>query len=145
MSSKGTENIDARLTVTKELAGKGVVVFSDDLAQQPTLYAFDLVCAELLRERKATKKIQAQLTKMKRWRIVLAVCLLLAAVGCGVLAVNGDLLTMQYVGSTSSDKYHKPSCEYADKIYDGYLVHYASAEAAEHDGRVPCALCLGRK
>ena len=33
MSLKGTENIDARLAVTKELAGKGVVSFADDLAQ----------------------------------------------------------------------------------------------------------------
>ena len=145
MSLKGTENIQQRLIVTKELIKKGIEPFDDAAAQRPTLRAFDFLCAELLRERKSAEKCRFQVRKIKRLCVVLAVCLLLAAVGFGVLAVKGDLLTVQYVGSTSSDKYHKPSCEYAEKIYDGYLVHYASAEAAEHDGRVPCALCLGRK
>ena len=65
------------------------------------------------------------------------------AVLCIVLVVKGDLMTLRYVGSTTSDKYHKPSCEYAEKIYDGYLIYFDSVEAAERAGRTPCALCLG--
>lgn len=49
-------------------------------------------------------------------------------------------MTLRYVASASSDKYHKPSCEYAERIYDGYKIYYDSKEAEEADGRTPCAL-----
>ena len=145
MNLKGTENIQQRLIVTKELIKKGIEPFDDAAAQRPTLRAFDFLCAELLRERKSAEEERSKIKKIKRLCIALSVCLLIAVASCGFLAVKGDLLTVQYIGSTSSDKYHKPSCEYAEKIYDGYLVHYASAEAAERDGRTPCALCLPKK
>lgn len=77
--------------------------------------------------------------KQRNLAIVIAVLL---AAACVFLAIKGDLLTLRYVASTSSNKYHKPSCEYADRIYKGYKIYYDSAEAAEADGREPCALCL---
>ena len=79
---------------------------------------------------------------MKNQRNIAIIVAALLAVACVVIAIKGDLLTLRYVASTSSDRYHKPSCEYAERIYDGYIVYYDSPEAAEADGRKPCALCL---
>ena len=79
---------------------------------------------------------------MKRQRdLAIFVASLFAAL-CVFLAVKGDFVTLRYVASASSDKYHKPSCEYAERIYDGYKIYYRRKEAAEADGRTPCALCI---
>lgn len=82
-----------------------------------------------------------EIREMKEQRNLLAVLAAVLAVACIILAIQGDFLQIRYVGSTSSDKYHRESCEYADKIYEPYRVYYYSAAAAEADGRKPCALC----
>lgn len=45
MSLKGTENMHARLAITRELSSIGIPPFADDMGQQPSAKAFDFVCA----------------------------------------------------------------------------------------------------
>lgn len=82
-----------------------------------------------------------EIRKLKEQRNIMAAMAAVLAIICIVLAIRGDFLQIRYVGSTSSDRYHRESCEYADKIYEPYRVYYYSAAAAEADGRKPCALC----
>lgn len=46
-----------------------------------------------------------------------------------------------FVGSRLSDKYHDPSCRYAQKIDPENCIGWGSAEAAEADGYAPCKVC----
>lgn len=101
------------------------------------------LCRHILHLRRQLKeKTELSECWRKQRNIAVAVSALLAVALC-VTLVLGREKPAYYVGSTSSDKYHISSCEYADRIYDGYLIQYDSAEAAERDGRNPCALCLG--
>lgn len=79
--------------------------------------------------------------ELKAQRNILAGIVAFLIVVCAFLAVKGDFLQIRYIASTSSDRYHRESCEYAKRIYEPYRVYYYSASAAEADGRVPCALC----
>ncbi|HEY3244414.1 MAG TPA: hypothetical protein VGM03_13800 [Phycisphaerae bacterium] len=45
------------------------------------------------------------------------------------------------VGSRNSNVYHRPDCEWAQKIAPGNLVKYNSAKEAAADGRKPCGKC----
>jgi len=47
----------------------------------------------------------------------------------------------QFVGSTKSDKYHYPSCRWAEKILPENEIWFASAEEARAAGYVPCGVC----
>jgi methylphosphotriester-DNA--protein-cysteine methyltransferase len=47
----------------------------------------------------------------------------------------------QFVGSKKSDKYHYPSCEWAQKIKPENLVTFTSAQEALKAGYVPCKVC----
>ncbi len=47
----------------------------------------------------------------------------------------------KYVGSKKSDKYHYPSCKWAQKIKPENLVTFTSAEEALKAGYVPCKVC----
>lgn len=47
----------------------------------------------------------------------------------------------QYVGSTTSRKYHLPDCRYAKKIKPEHLVFFSSKEEAESKGYEPCKVC----
>jgi micrococcal nuclease len=47
----------------------------------------------------------------------------------------------KYVGSKKSDKYHYPSCKWAQKIKPENLVIFTSAEEALKAGYVPCKVC----
>lgn len=82
-----------------------------------------------------------EIKELREQRNILAALVAFLMVVCLILLVKGDFLQIRYVGSTSSDKYHRESCEYVDKIYEPYKVYYYSIEAAEADGRTPCALC----
>jgi methylphosphotriester-DNA--protein-cysteine methyltransferase len=46
-----------------------------------------------------------------------------------------------FVGSKNSDKYHDPSCEWAQKISPQNLVAFEDAEEAAVAGYVPCKVC----
>jgi len=59
-------------------------------------------------------------------------------------AVNETATTTtegQFVGSTKSDKYHYPSCRWAEKILPENEIWFASAEEARAAGYVPCGVC----
>lgn len=47
----------------------------------------------------------------------------------------------QYVGSTKSDKYHYPSCRWAEKINPSNEIWFSSSEDARAHGYVPCKVC----
>ena len=47
----------------------------------------------------------------------------------------------KYVGSSKSNKYHYPTCEWAAKINPKNLVIFKSAKEAQDAGYVPCKVC----
>jgi len=47
----------------------------------------------------------------------------------------------QFVGSTKSDKYHYPSCRWAEKILPENQIWFSSSEEARGAGYVPCGVC----
>lgn len=49
--------------------------------------------------------------------------------------------TRKYVGSTNSDKYHYPSCEWAKKISPANEIWFSSAADARAHGYIPCKVC----
>ena len=71
--------------------------------------------------------------KAKAKVLAVAVLLLLLLVGCGHQG--------KYVGSVNSDKYHKPSCEWAQKILPKNEVWFDTAEQARQAGYKPCKTC----
>ena len=51
------------------------------------------------------------------------------------------LLEYNYIGSSQSDKYHKPTCRWTDKINDENLIHFDTEEEAVAAGYQPCGTC----
>jgi hypothetical protein len=49
--------------------------------------------------------------------------------------------TGKYVGSTESDKYHNPTCQWARKIDSANELWFKDAGAANAAGYVPCGVC----
>ncbi|OPX94298.1 MAG: hypothetical protein A4E53_00092 [Pelotomaculum sp. PtaB.Bin104] len=49
--------------------------------------------------------------------------------------------TQQFVGSVNSDKYHYPSCRWADKIKSDNLITFSSVSEAKKAGYSPCQTC----
>ncbi len=47
----------------------------------------------------------------------------------------------RYVASTTSDKYHRPDCRYAEKIKDENKIFFSDAREAEEAGYSPCKVC----
>lgn len=47
----------------------------------------------------------------------------------------------EIIGSTSSDKYHKPSCSYAKNITEDNRIYFDSEEDARGQGYKPCGVC----
>ena len=56
-------------------------------------------------------------------------------------AFRESLKQYAYVGSSESDKYHRPTCRWTSKINDGNLVHFDSVEEAQAAGYEPCGTC----
>ena len=54
-----------------------------------------------------------------------------------------DSITKQgvFVGSTKSDKYHYPSCRWAEKILPENEIWFSSSTDARAHGYVPCKVC----
>lgn len=48
---------------------------------------------------------------------------------------------VQIIGSTGSDKYHKPTCSYAKNITEDNVVYFDSEEDAKERGYKPCGVC----
>ncbi|MFH1800604.1 MAG: Ada metal-binding domain-containing protein [Candidatus Omnitrophota bacterium] len=48
---------------------------------------------------------------------------------------------MTYVGSSKSNKYHRPSCVWAKRIKPSNLVGFSSKEEAMQAGYIPCKVC----
>ena len=46
-----------------------------------------------------------------------------------------------YWASDESDKFHKPSCEWAQKISPYNKIVYHSRQEAINDGKIPCHVC----
>jgi hypothetical protein len=44
-----------------------------------------------------------------------------------------------FVGSTGSNKYHRPDCRFVDKIKN--KIYFKSSEEARKNGKVPCKVC----
>lgn len=69
--------------------------------------------------------------KIKTW--ALAALLLLLLAGCS----QQD----KYAGSINSDKYHKPSCEWAEKIKTENERWFSTEKEAQQAGYKPCKVC----
>jgi len=50
-------------------------------------------------------------------------------------------LDYKYVGSKNSNKYHYPTCKWAQRIKPENLVTFKSAQEAQAAGYVPCKVC----
>jgi len=48
---------------------------------------------------------------------------------------------LQFVGSVTSKKYHRPDCRYAQKIKPENLIRFESVEDAKAQGYLPCKVC----
>jgi hypothetical protein len=72
--------------------------------------------------------------KRKITVVIVFLVLFLAA----LLAFAGDY---KYVGSAKSNKYHYPTCRWAQKIKPENLVTFKTAKEAVEAGYVPCSVC----
>ena len=74
---------------------------------------------------------------MKRFRpLILIILLVVFLIFCLSMAAD-----YKYVGSSKSNKYHYPTCEWALKINPANLVKFKSAKEALDKGFVPCKVC----
>jgi methylphosphotriester-DNA--protein-cysteine methyltransferase len=74
---------------------------------------------------------------MKRIRTLILI-ILLVVLSIVFLSMAADY---KYVGSSKSNKYHYPTCEWALKIHPDNLVTFKSAKEALDAGYVPCKVC----
>jgi methylphosphotriester-DNA--protein-cysteine methyltransferase len=74
---------------------------------------------------------------VKKRRILISIIALVAfSIVC--LSIAADY---KYVGSAKSNKYHYPTCEWAQKINPENLVKFKSAKEAQEAGYIPCKVC----
>ena len=73
----------------------------------------------------------------KRKNSFLAIFLVIAFLATSIALA----LDYKYVGSKKSNKYHYPTCRYAQKIKPNNLVTFKSAQEAKAAGYVPCKVC----
>ena len=58
-----------------------------------------------------------------------------------VLILVPFAMTAEFWGSKNSNKYHYPSCRWAQKINPSNLVTFQSPEEAREAGYIPCKVC----
>ena len=58
-----------------------------------------------------------------------------------VLCFCSLALSAEFYGSVKSNKYHYPSCVWAQRINPSNLVVFTGAEQAVKKGYVPCKVC----
>jgi hypothetical protein len=73
----------------------------------------------------------------KRKNSFLAIFLVIAFLATSIALA----LDYKYVGSKKSNKYHYPTCRYAQKIKPNNLVTFKSAQEAKAAGYAPCKVC----
>ena len=73
---------------------------------------------------------------MKRRSIIAIIAFIAFSIVC--LSIAADY---KYVGSSKSNKYHYPTCEWASKIHPDNLVTFKSAKEALDAGYIPCKVC----
>lgn len=56
-------------------------------------------------------------------------------------AFKDKLMQYNYVGSSESDRYHKPTCRWTDKINESNLVHFDTESEASAAGYAACGTC----
>lgn len=56
-------------------------------------------------------------------------------------AFRESLAQYNYVGSSESDKYHRPTCRWTSDINDSNLVHFDTIEEAQAANYIPCKTC----
>ncbi len=66
-------------------------------------------------------------------RILVAVAVL--------LFLPASVFAAEFWASKNSNKYHYPSCKWAQKIKPGNLVKFSTPEQAAKAGYVPCKVC----
>lgn len=71
---------------------------------------------------------------------LLLVCLLLPIVA-GIFAPHMTAAGQEYWGSSQSDKFHCPSCRWAQKILKDNLIVFKTRQEALDSGYVPCKVC----
>ena len=71
-------------------------------------------------------------------RITLRIALIIAL----ILAVISVAYAAEFWGSAKSDKYHYPSCRWAEKIDAKNMVRFNSPEEAIKAGYKPCKVCV---
>jgi methylphosphotriester-DNA--protein-cysteine methyltransferase len=71
---------------------------------------------------------------VKRKKSFLAIFLVIAVLATSVAFA----LDFKYVGFKNSNKYHYPSCKWAQKIKPENLVTFKSTQEAKAAGDVPC-------
>ncbi len=74
--------------------------------------------------------------KKANFAAIIGILLLVSA--SGIIALASDY---KYVGSSKSNKYHYPTCQWAQKIKPEYLVKFQSAKEALNAGYIPCKVC----
>ena len=74
---------------------------------------------------------------MKRVRILILI-IMLVSFSIVYLSIAADF---KYVGSAKSNKYHYPTCKWAQKIKSENSVTFKSAKEALAAGYVPCKVC----
>jgi len=76
--------------------------------------------------------------KIKRIVVAIIIIGFLLLGSAGILALASDY---KYVGSSKSNKYHYPTCQWAQKIKPENLVKFKSAKEALDAGYIPCKVC----
>jgi methylphosphotriester-DNA--protein-cysteine methyltransferase len=74
---------------------------------------------------------------VKRKKMMVAIVVLVVCFAA-FLSLAAD---HKYVGSSKSNKYHYPTCQWATKIKPDNLVTFKTAKEAVEAGYVPCAVC----
>lgn len=57
------------------------------------------------------------------------------------VATNNNSEPTTYVASAKTDKFHRPDCEWAQKITDSNKITYSSRNEAISSGKTPCSVC----
>lgn len=69
-----------------------------------------------------------------------ALALIVGFIGVATAPAGNDATTVYY-GSSKSNKYHLPSCQWAQKISSDNLVIFKTKPEAAAKGYVPCKVC----
>ena len=121
-------------------------------------------CGKMVKDSKLCSKCGADLHKGSRISskaiiaaVVVVAILAVAVFASGILTPQDDEpvlvsqdpdndaevsnATAEYWASAKAEKFHLPTCEWAQKISDSNKIVYSSRDDAIADGKVPCGAC----